>query len=291
MKRPSPTLILSVATLLILTVSLSSAAPGAPGTPSMRWVQTSPTTAEVRADGITNGGVSGNGAIVWDVYFRIPESVATVPGITVTPGSVWTNQSPCGFQVVTTTGLPSVPPPPGSGNHGVYVSGFCNSVPTTPVTGNDVLVFSVSFTNCPPGGFTMDLSSGAGVFGSGATDMVDTAGSAFVLPDQNLTDGLACGAALAVTLANFTAVAQPDHVLVTWETVSELNNAGFNLYRDTSPAGPGVQVNSTLIPSRAPAVLVDSHTAGRTSMRLTACLCTTGWRLWISTATPAGMDR
>ena len=38
------------------------------------------------------------------------------------------------------------------------------------------------------------------------------------------------GAPLAVTLASFDATAQPDHIQVTWETVSELNNSGFNLY-------------------------------------------------------------
>jgi hypothetical protein len=41
----------------------------------------------------------------------------------------------------------------------------------------------------------------------------------------------ASAAPLAVTLASFTAEAQPGYVLVTWETVSEINNAGFNLYR------------------------------------------------------------
>ena len=34
---------------------------------------------------------------------------------------------------------------------------------------------------------------------------------------------------LAVALASFAAQAQMDHVLVTWERVTELNNAGFNL--------------------------------------------------------------
>ena len=43
--------------------------------------------------------------------------------------------------------------------------------------------------------------------------------------------------ALAATLASFNAAAQSDHVLVTWETVSELNNAGFNLYRSLSANG------------------------------------------------------
>jgi hypothetical protein len=39
---------------------------------------------------------------------------------------------------------------------------------------------------------------------------------------------------LAVTLASFDAQGQADRVVVTWETVSELDNAGFNLYRTGS---------------------------------------------------------
>ncbi|MEZ4769615.1 MAG: choice-of-anchor Q domain-containing protein [Caldilineales bacterium] len=42
---------------------------------------------------------------------------------------------------------------------------------------------------------------------------------------------------LAVALASFEVAAQADHMLVTWETVSELGNAGFNLYR-TATADP-----------------------------------------------------
>ncbi len=56
---------------------------------------------------------------------------------------------------------------------------------------------------------------------------------------------------LAVTLADFYAVQQGDHVLVTWETASELNNRGCNLYRGTLPDGPDRQLNATLIPSQA----------------------------------------
>ena len=41
----------------------------------------------------------------------------------------------------------------------------------------------------------------------------------------------------AVLLDNFQAVAQPDHVLVTWETVSEVSNGGFNLYRASTVDG------------------------------------------------------
>ncbi len=57
---------------------------------------------------------------------------------------------------------------------------------------------------------------------------------------------------LAVTLESFSAVQLGDAVLVTWETNSELNNRGFNLYRGTSSAGHDRQLNTTLIPSQSP---------------------------------------
>jgi hypothetical protein len=57
---------------------------------------------------------------------------------------------------------------------------------------------------------------------------------------------------LAVTLADFRAVQQGDAVLLTWETTSELNNQGFNLWRGTSAAGPDRQLNEALIPSQGP---------------------------------------
>ena len=41
-------------------------------------------------------------------------------------------------------------------------------------------------------------------------------------------------APLAVTLAGFSAAGQIDHILVSWETVSEVGNAGFELHRSTS---------------------------------------------------------
>ena len=35
---------------------------------------------------------------------------------------------------------------------------------------------------------------------------------------------------------------------ITWETASEVNTAGFNLYRSTSPDGPWEKVNDQLLP-------------------------------------------
>jgi len=55
---------------------------------------------------------------------------------------------------------------------------------------------------------------------------------------------------VAVTLAEFSAVQQGDAVQVSWETVSELDNAGFNLYRSESAAGP--QTLLTYLPASSP---------------------------------------
>ena len=63
MKRTFGVASLLVITLLLLGVTYVGAEQRAPGSPSLRWVTTSATTAELRADNITNGGVAGNGAM------------------------------------------------------------------------------------------------------------------------------------------------------------------------------------------------------------------------------------
>ena len=60
------------------------------------------------------------------------------------------------------------------------------------------------------------------------------------------------GTTLAVALAAFDAQQVADHMQVSWETVSELDNLGFNLYRGVSPDGWERQLNDALIPSQAP---------------------------------------
>jgi hypothetical protein len=59
-------------------------------------------------------------------------------------------------------------------------------------------------------------------------------------------------APLAVTLAGFTASPSDSHVLLSWETSSEHNNAGFNVYRSTDANTSGEQLNDALIASEAP---------------------------------------
>ncbi|MGQ9491035.1 MAG: alpha-1,6-glucosidase domain-containing protein [Anaerolineae bacterium] len=66
---------------------------------------------------------------------------------------------------------------------------------------------------------------------------------------------------LAVTLASFTATTSANGVALAWETVSEQNNADFNIYRAEAilpgndfngSAGPWTRLNPALIPAAAP---------------------------------------
>jgi hypothetical protein len=61
----------------------------------------------------------------------------------------------------------------------------------------------------------------------------------------------------AVFLSRFEAAwaqeGQAGGVVLRWETVSENNNRGFNLYRGPGEKGPWVQLNSTLLPSQVQA--------------------------------------
>ena len=54
----------------------------------------------------------------------------------------------------------------------------------------------------------------------------------------------------AIELASFDAVLQGDDVLLFWETATELDNLGFNIYRADSPQGQRAQLNQRLIPSK-----------------------------------------
>lgn len=59
-------------------------------------------------------------------------------------------------------------------------------------------------------------------------------------------------APVAVVLASFTAAPAANGIQVTWETASEIDNVGFDLWRGTEPSGPSVRLNDSLIPSQNP---------------------------------------
>jgi len=51
-------------------------------------------------------------------------------------------------------------------------------------------------------------------------------------------------------LAFFTATGHDGYVLLEWETASEIDNAGFNLWRSEAEAGSYAKLNADLIPAR-----------------------------------------
>ncbi len=62
----------------------------------------------------------------------------------------------------------------------------------------------------------------------------------------------------AVSISAFNAAPQTTTILVRWTTASELNNAGFNLYRNTSPTGSFSKINPSLIPVKNPGAIIGS---------------------------------
>ena len=55
---------------------------------------------------------------------------------------------------------------------------------------------------------------------------------------------------LLITLSSFTASGHDGYVLVEWETESEVENAGFNVWRSRARDGPYTRLNQALIPAR-----------------------------------------
>jgi hypothetical protein len=116
------------------------------------------------------------------------------------------------------------------------------SQPASVIFDNPVLgTLSGAATQFTNGAATATYTAGA-TPGSGSANA--TADSETVLTFINVP--------LAVLLAGFSAQGQADRVLVQWDTVSEMGNLGFNLWRSVSPDEAGTQLNTSLIPSQSP---------------------------------------
>jgi hypothetical protein len=61
-----------------------------------------------------------------------------------------------------------------------------------------------------------------------------------------------CPPPSAVGLVSFAAQGTARNIVLSWETASEIDNLGFNLYRADSEKGPWTQLNEELIPGQAP---------------------------------------
>jgi hypothetical protein len=62
--------------------------------------------------------------------------------------------------------------------------------------------------------------------------------------------GSPCCTPTAITLTSFTAKASNGRVKLEWTTETEIDNAGFNIYRSEIEAGEYVKINSELIPAK-----------------------------------------
>jgi hypothetical protein len=75
----------------------------------------------------------------------------------------------------------------------------------------------------------------------------------------------------AITLASFEAKPGNNKVTLTWETATEINNAGFNILRAESETGAYVKINAAIIPAKAGATqgaayqFIDSTAKNRTT--------------------------
>jgi hypothetical protein len=93
---------------------------------------------------------------------------------------------------------------------------------------------------------TPDLVEGETVWGGNLQARISTVGG-----DKTVNFSV-LGWPTAIEMDSFGAEPQGDGVRVTWQTATELDLVGFNLYRSSSRGGPRTQVNAKLIASQMP---------------------------------------
>jgi hypothetical protein len=71
---------------------------------------------------------------------------------------------------------------------------------------------------------------------------------------RDISNIIFCGPVWPVTLASFTARSSRGVAVISWETATEIDTAGFVLYRSTTADGPQVQLNSNLIAAQGSGV-------------------------------------
>jgi len=83
--------------------------------------------------------------------------------------------------------------------------------------------------------------------------VINTATVSSITTDPNLANNTATAncSVTGVTLISFDAVSEPEGILLSWETASEVDNLGFNIYKADDPEADKIKVNPMMIPSKA----------------------------------------
>jgi hypothetical protein len=86
------------------------------------------------------------------------------------------------------------------------------------------------------------------------TTILNTATVSSITADPNLTNNSSTASCVVtgVSLISFEADQTPEGVLLSWETATEVENLGFNLYRAEQVDGPKTLINPNLILSKSP---------------------------------------
>jgi hypothetical protein len=113
-------------------------------------------------------------------------------------------------------------------------------IPTDPTTGHPVMLCFYAEARTP----TPEQQAGLPVWSNPLQARISTVGG-----DKTVSFAIA---PTAVELAAFNTAPQGNGVLLTWETASEVDNVGFNIYRADTHVGQLVKINPYLIASQNP---------------------------------------
>jgi serine protease len=120
-----------------------------------------------------------------------------------------------------------------------YMSGTSMAAPHVSGVASLIYSFNPSIT---PSQVLAILQSNATIFPDGSTCTTSTCGSGIVNAGATLAN-----TPTTVELLSFTASGTEKSVMLNWETATEIDNLGFNLYRTEIIDGTRIQVNSEMI--------------------------------------------
>ena len=201
--------------------------------------------------------ISGDTAVVGAILDDDNGSASGSAYVFTRTGTTWTEEakltaSDAAFddvfgESVTVSGDTAVVGAPGdddagtnSGSAYVFTRGGSTWTQQAKLTASDA-AFGDSF------GASVTVSGDTAVVGArGDDDAGSASGSAYVFRFDTASEP-----PTAITLASFTAEAGSGSVVLAWETVTEIDNAGFNLYRATRANGPWTKINGRLIAAQA----------------------------------------